>query len=257
MKQTMSKELNLAIEAAKKAGEFLGRKEDIRVDSMIGKDIKLSSDKMSEKIILDILEKTGIPILSEECGLKKETVDTHSGRCWIVDPLDGTMNYYRGLDDLACVSIALWEKDKPVLGVVYRFMSEELYFGEIGMGAYANDRELQPSATEHIDQAVLATGFPVKRAYDEDSLKPYIRRTQLFKKVRMLGAAAIMATYVPCGKIDVYEEDGIMLWDIAGAVAIANAAGCSHRVERQNDFKVRCLVCANHRLMEEYDAQSL
>ncbi len=116
-----TEELELAIKAAEKAGEFLRKRENIHVDALEGKDIKLSSDKISERIIMDILEKSSIPVLSEEYGFKGQEGD----RCWIVDPLDGTINYFKGLDDLACVSIALWKKGKPVLGVVYRFINKE------------------------------------------------------------------------------------------------------------------------------------
>ena len=123
----ISKELELAIRAAKEAGNFLKQREDIHVDALEGKDIKLSSDKMSEKIIMDILQESEISILSEEFGFK----DEKSKFCWIIDPLDGTINYYRGMDEMACVSIALWKEDRPILGVVYRFMCDELFYGEI------------------------------------------------------------------------------------------------------------------------------
>ncbi len=257
MKSKEDAALELAIEAAKKAGAYLREREGMHVDSLSGKDIKLSSDKGSERIILDILSQTHLPILSEEFGLKKDQIDSNESRCWIVDPLDGTMNYYKGMDELACVSIALWENNKPILGVINRFSAEELFYGWVGDAAYCNGASIKPSETEEIAQAVLATGFPVKRAYDDESLIPYVKKTQAFKKVRMLGAAAIMGAYVSCGRIDVYEEDGIMLWDVAGAVAIAEAAGCKTLVEMQEEYKVHCQIFANEKLLENYHAKSI
>ena len=98
-------EYDLAMKAAVKAGEFLRDNYQFHVDSQVGKDIKLSSDKKSEEIILNILKESGIPVLSEECGMVGEA----GAKGWIVDPLDGTANYWKGMKELACVSIALWE----------------------------------------------------------------------------------------------------------------------------------------------------
>ena len=249
----MSKELELAIKAAKAAGEFLAQRKDIHVDALEGKDIKLSSDKMSEKIILDILYASGISILSEEYGFKGE----ESKLCWIIDPLDGTINYFKGMDEMACVSIALWKEDKPVLGVVYRFMKDELFYGEEGKGAFLNGKEINPSDIQETGQAVMATGFPVKRAYDTESLTQFVKQVQNFKKVRMLGAAAIMGTFVACGRFDAYFEDEIMLWDVAAAVALVNAAGGSTTLELLNDSKCICKCFATKALMEDYYAKGL
>ena len=119
------KQLDIAITAATRAGDFLRRLENMTVDSSRGKDIKLSSDKLSESIIVETLSSSNIPILSEESG----SIGNTSGRYWIIDPLDGSMNYYKGLDDFSCVSIALWENGGPVLGVINRFARDEIFTG--------------------------------------------------------------------------------------------------------------------------------
>ena len=90
-----------------------------------------------------------------------------------------------------------------------------------GDGAFLNGEKITPSDITDTSQAVMATGFPVKRSYDTDSLSKVVRQVQCFKKVRMLGAAAIMGTFVSCGRLDAYFEDEIMLWDVAGAVALS------------------------------------
>ena len=249
----ISKELELAVRAAKMAGEFLKKRENIHVDAMEGKDIKLSSDKMSEKIIMDLLDESGISILSEEYGFKGD----ESKLCWIIDPLDGTINYFKGMDEMACVSIALWKENKPVLGVVYRFMKDELFYGEEGKGAFLNGKEIHSSDIRETGQAVMATGFPVKRAYDTESLTQFAKQVQNFKKVRMLGTAAIMGAFVACGRFDAYFEDEIMLWDVAAAVALVNAAGGSTTLELLNDSKCICKCFATKALMEDYYAKGL
>lgn len=249
----ISKELELAIRAAQEAGNFLKQRKDIQVDAVEGKDIKLSSDRMSEKIIMDILGENEISILSEEYGFK----DEKSKLCWIIDPLDGTINYYRGMDEMACVSIALWKDARPILGVVYRFMCDELFYGEEGSGAFLNGKAIKTSDTKKTEQAIMATGFPVKRAYDTESLSKFVLQVQNFKKVRMLGAAAIMGTFVACGRVDAYFEDEIMLWDVAAAVALVNAAGGSTVLELLNDSKCICKCFATKALMEDYNAKGL
>lgn len=181
-----SKELQLAIQAAKAAGDYLRKETTVQVDSAEGKDIKLSSDKKSEQIIMDILEESNLPILSEEYGLKGKTGTEY----WIVDPLDGTVNYYKGFREMACVSIALWREDRPVLGVVYRFMVDELFYGEEGYGAYLNDQPIHTASVREVPKAVIATGFPVNRTYGTESLMRFIRQVQCFKKIRLLGGGS-------------------------------------------------------------------
>lgn len=248
-----SKELDLAIKAAKAAGEFLAKKENVHVDMLEGKDIKLSSDKMSEKIIMDILRASGFPILSEEYGW----IGGRGGEYWIIDPLDGTINYYKGLDEMACVSIALWRNNKPSVGVVYRFMRDELFYGEEGKGAFLNGQPVMPSDIREVSQAVMATGFPVKRSYDAERLTAFVKQVQNFKKVRMLGAAAIMGTFVACGRFDAYFEEEIMIWDVAAAVAITISAGGCVTLELLKNNKCICRCFATRELMEDYYVKGL
>lgn len=245
-------EMNLAVKAAKLAGMYLKKRENIQVDALQGKDIKLSSDKESEKMILGCLAESGIGILSEECGLRG---GDGSILRWIVDPIDGTQNYYRGLDELACVSIALWNGSKPVFGVVYRFAADELFIGEAGAGASLNGKTLVSPKTGRIQDAVLATGFPVKRDYSAESLSVFVRQVQRFKKVRMLGSAALMAAFVAAGYVDAYIEEEIMLWDVAAAMAIVQAAGGVVDFRPLADNKCICRCFANRALMEDYYAQ--
>lgn len=248
--------LELAIRAAKAAGTVLNAGGTVTVDSFKGKDIKLSADKESERTIVRILRsESRYAILSEECG---EIAGTdHCGLRWIIDPLDGTANYFKGLKELTCVSIALWENDVPVLGVVYRYALDELYYGMAGKGAYCNGMPLAPSSVSNVQNAVIATGFPVHRDYSTEGLMSFVQTVQRFKKVRMLGAAAIMGTLVAAGKVDAYYEDHIMLWDIAAAAAITAAAGGEVQIRHLEDHMCVCKLFANRTLMEDFHAESL
>lgn len=241
-------ELKIAKRAAICAGEYLKKEQNVRVDSDEGKDIKVSSDKKSEEIIMDILSESGISIFSEESGF----IGRDSDCFWVVDPLDGTMNYLRGIKDLAAVSIALWNDGEPILGVINRFNCGELFYGDDELGAYLNDYKIETSQTKTIKQAILATGFPVNYSYATDNLTQFIKRSQQFKKVRMFGAASIMGAFVSCGRLDVYTEEGIMLWDIAASTAIVRAAGGYTQIKMLNSEQCVCNLFANECLYEAY-----
>jgi myo-inositol-1(or 4)-monophosphatase len=247
-------ELELAKETAVKAGNILKDKSAMKVDLEVGKDIKLSSDKMSEKVIIEALKSTGYPILSEEYGLVEGSND---GYTWIIDPLDGTANYSRGINDMCCTSIALWKNGEPILGVVNRFFQNELYYGVVGDGAWKNGQPIITSSIAKTQKAILATGFPVHRDYSEESLSAFIQNIQNFKKIRMFGAAAVMGVLVAEGKIDVYMEDEIMLWDIAASTAIVKAAGGEVEVKQLKENKCICRLFANKQLREDYHADSI
>lgn len=243
--------LELAEKAARTAGEFLRNTADFRVDSSIGKDIKLSTDRESERIIIEMLSGTGITILSEERGEIDEGTDLR----WIIDPLDGTANFWRGMRDLCCVSIALWRGDEPLLGVVYRFDRDEMYSGVVGEGSWMNGAPIATSATGSLSDAFLITGFPVHSDFSREGIGEFLSAASKFKKVRMLGAAALMGSLVAAGKADVYSEKGIMLWDIAASTAIVLAAGGSASLEIHGDRTCDCKLFANKSLESEYNAQ--
>jgi myo-inositol-1(or 4)-monophosphatase len=247
-------ELELAKQAALEAGKLLRRKDLRKVECLEGKDIKLSSDKLSEKIIIDILSKSGYPILSEECGF---IGNEGSEYLWIIDPLDGTANYARDFEELSCLSIALWKENEPLLGVIYRFAQDELFCGIIGAGASKNGIPIHTSDTVHLNQAILATGFPVKRDYSTNSLTGFIKQVQNFKKIRMLGTAATMGVLVAEGCFDMYMEEEIMLWDIAAASALVLAAGGIAEIDLLEHNKCICKLFANEELKGNYYADCI
>ncbi len=245
-------ELELAKNAVIQAGKALKEQNEAEVEVLEGKDIKLVMDRTSEAIIINYLKNSNIPILSEEQGFyygSKECMN--KGMLWIIDPLDGSANYWKNMRELACVSIALWKDGKPALGVIYRFECDELFVGVVGEGAWLNDKPITTSITEKLSEAVLATGFPLKRSYDSVSLSRFVKQIQNFKKIRMLGAAAIMGAFVACGRVDAYMEESIMFWDIAASSAIVVAAGGVAEMEVQGEFQCICRLFANENLKTE------
>lgn len=220
----LNRELELAKRAALAAGGWLRHVSPTQrlVDSDAGRDIKLAADREAEAIVLGNLRSSGFPVLAEESGMAGN-VDPNAP-CWIVDPLDGSMNYSRGLG-LGCVSVALCQGEEPLLGVVYDFYNDELFSGIAGAGVWCNGQQVTVSSVTRPDQAVLATGFPVARSYGEGELRGFVSSVQAFKKVRMLGTAALSLAYVSCGRVDAYWEEGIQLWDVAAGLALLKAAG--------------------------------
>jgi myo-inositol-1(or 4)-monophosphatase len=215
------KEFELAKKVALDVGEYLNSKTDKKIESQIGKDIKLELDKKSEKMIINTLTKEfEYSILSEEIGLTKELVKEEA--YWIIDPIDGTLNFSRD-NPTCCISIALWIDKEPVFGVIYDFNRGELFSGYVGVGAWLNDAQLLPQNKKEKSQSILATGFPTYMSDDEATLKSFIFKIQEYKKIRMIGSAALSLAYVACGRFDTYMEKDIKLWDVAAGLAINKA----------------------------------
>ncbi len=208
-----------------------------------GHDIKLRADQLAEERILSVLkERLPLPVLTEESGEHGAVAET--SRMWIVDPLDGTFNYSRGMP-MCCSSVGLWENGQPVLGAVYNFFNDELFAGIVGRGAWLNGKPIAVSGVKAAAKASLATGFPHHQNFDDAPLREFIGQVQDFKKIRMLGSAALMGAYVACGWLDAYVEEDVWLWDVAGAVAIAQAAGAAVNVRPGRAGRwAREVVCA-------------
>ncbi len=221
----MSDLLQLAEAVAREAGAVLGARgeamDGVRSDE--GHDLKLAADVFAESVILDRLRAgSPYPILSEEQGA--DPGFTRSGLHWVVDPLDGTLNYGRRLP-LACVSIGLWNGEMPVLGVVHDFERDETFAGEVGLGTTCNGARVTTSSVVEPSKAVLATGFPSARDFGDAPLLDFCRRVQRFKKVRLLGSAALSLAWLAAGRVDAYAEEDIWFWDVAAGLALVVAAG--------------------------------
>ncbi len=218
-------EASLAAEAARKAGAHLRdaftRGTDVHSDA--GRDIKTAADQEAEAIILQALtDGSAYPILAEESGSHGDVnPDTP---VWVVDPLDGTMNFTRGLPG-SCVSIALCQGESPLLGVVHDFHRDDTYVGVVGSGATLNGARIRVSERTDVKQGILATGFPTHFAFDDAACQRLFGEYQRFKKIRMFGSAALSLAYVASGRVEAYAEDAIMLWDVAAGLALVMAAG--------------------------------
>ena len=212
-------ELDLARKTAKQAGKLLlSKKNTINIETFVSdRDTKLLADIESENLIKTHLSESKFPILAEESG---KSLDNLGSRYWVVDPLDGTVNYSRNIP-ICAVSIALLENSKPILGVIYDFENDHMYEGSIYTNAKKNNSEIHVSNINQKNRAILLTGMPNKSNFSDDNLSEFIDDFQTWKKVRMIGSAAIASIYVASGKADLYKESNTYLWDIG----LRNALG--------------------------------
>jgi len=229
--------IEIAKSAAIKAGKYLlsNQTKDLEILLNKGRDIKLQLDIDTEQIIKEhISAQNSFTILGEETGLSGDLGEFY----WVVDPLDGTSNFLRNIP-ISCVSIALMQNLSPVLGVIYDFNHDDLYYGHKQSKAFLNKKEITVSNYSEKNQSTLVTGIPAKKNYTDIEFQNMIEDFQNWKKVRMIGSAAMAAVYVASGKAETYKENGIFLWDIAAGAAIVNAAGGkAHIINLQEDYRV-------------------
>lgn len=226
--------LQLARKAAQDAVDVLRSVVDQPgVVSSEQKDIKTEADRRANQVISEQLSHSDCTIISEESPLP-DFNKWELGDYWIVDPLDGTLNYVREFP-IAAVSIAYWSEGQPVVGVVRSVFGDDEYYGIVGDSAWHNDRQMTVSTISDTSEAVIATGFPSGRKYDDASLLATVQKIQQYKKVRMLGCASFMLAHVADGRFDVYDEEDIYLWDIAAGAALVRAAGGNIRMDCGTD----------------------
>ena len=238
--------LEIAKSAALDGGNYLlaNQGEDLEVLLSEGRDIKLQLDTDTENLIKKTLRsKSSFSILGEETGLSGDLGEFY----WVIDPLDGTSNFLRGIP-ISCVSIALMRNLNPILGVIYDFNHDDLYFGHQESRAFLNQREICVSNYSLKNESTLVTGIPAKQHYSDEEFKNMIDDFQNWKKIRMIGSAAMASIYVAAGKAETYKENGIFLWDIAAGAAIVNAAGGVASITNiQADYRVDAIF-TNQRL---------
>ena len=227
-------ELKVAKSAALAAGEILKtKKSDLNVETFSSeRDIKLEADVAAETLIKEIIQgESNIPILAEESGKSSENL---GDIFWVIDPLDGTANYSRNIP-ICCVSIALIKNLIPVIGVIYDFNNNDMYIGSSEQEAMLNDKKILVSQTSKKHDGILVTGLPNATDYSDQAMINMVKDFQGWRKVRMIGSAAMASAYVASGKADVYKELGTYLWDVAAGAAIVNAAGGTAKILNQKD----------------------
>jgi myo-inositol-1(or 4)-monophosphatase len=241
--------LACAVRAAKAAGALMlkNRWAVKKIDSETHHDIKLELDVRSQKTIERILRKEfpNVPILGEE-GF---TGNIEEQTRWVVDPIDGTVNFAHGIPH-ACVSIAFQDGGKSMVGVVYDPFVDELFTAVRGRRAQLNGRPISVSKRDKLERAIVSLGF-AKNVFTMGKIMPTMNTlVQRVRKIRIMGSAALAAVYVAAGRTDAYLEYGVRLWDIAAGGLIIECAGGEfwHRpVEGEHAYH----VIANNGLLRQ------
>lgn len=222
--------INLMVKAARSAGNVLLRHmhklDALNVVEKDRMDFASEVDELAEKEIIKEFRRAtpDYAILGEEGGLLKPRSGT-ARSTWVIDPLDGTSNYLRGIPHF-CVSIALVENGEPVHGVIFDPLRNELFTASRGSGATLNDKRIRVADRKDLDGAMVLTGFPPReRKRASAQLKSLDSLFTEIQDIRISGSAALDLAYVACGRADAYFEAGIKPWDIAAGSLMVREAG--------------------------------
>src|ERR1035438_4777332 len=226
-RQTM---LETAIEAANEAGKLLRKNfgSTLNVNLATQHDIKLELDEQAQAVITRVI----LSDFPDHCILGEEAVtgNPEADVRWVVDPLDGTVNYFYGIPHYA-VSIAAQERKggdqwETVAGVVLAPEIDELFTSAKGQPATLQGKPIHVSSRTQPSEAIVVMGFFKSVETIDQGLESFAQIIHQVRKVRLMGAAALDVAYVACGRFDAYLEYGIKLWDIAaGQLILENAGG--------------------------------
>ena len=217
--------LRRAVEAGAQELQKYFRRRDLETAVKAGgvNDLVTEADYAAEKAIISTI-KEAFPtheILSEEAG----KIEATSEYKWIIDPLDGTINFSRGIS-ICCVSIGIEKEGKMVMGAVYSPFLDEYFFAERGRGAYLNGERIRVSEGNDVWTSCLVTGFPYHYINTPNGpVQVFERLVTRGVPVRRLGSAALDLCWVACGRFDGFYEHKLNAWDSAAGFIIVEEAG--------------------------------
>ena len=239
---SISPNLNVMIKASIKASKILirdfGEIEKLQVSKKSPKDFVTNSDLKVEKIILEELEKARptYSFISEEKGIKK---NKDSKNTWIIDPIDGTVNFLHGVPHFA-ISIALKTNDEIVSGLIYDPIKDEMFFAEKNNGAFYNNQRIRVSNKNKINDCLFAIGSHLKNRPDFPNRKS--------------GVAALDMAYVASGRYDGCFLKNLNLWDVAaGIILIKEAGGLINEIDLDKIDEINIIASnqdINHKFLE-------
>lgn len=230
--------LNIAVRAARAAGNIIARgfenRDDLNIEEKGLNDFVTKIDKEAESAIVGKIQESfpDHSFIGEEGSAIKNNPDF----TWIIDPLDGTTNFIKGIPHFA-VSIALMHKGKLEQAVVFDPIRGELFTGSKGAGAQLNGYRIRATKTKDISQAILATAFPFRdKSRLSESLQQFNRIFPQVGDIRRSGSAALDLAYVAAGRYDGYWEKGLKSWDMAaGELLVKEAGGLITDYDGNND----------------------
>jgi myo-inositol-1(or 4)-monophosphatase len=245
----VSHHLEVAKEAARAAGELLRGhfEKPLTVNATTAHDIKLEVDVLAQDLIAKILlDRFPDHALYGEEGIVGDQSSEHQ---WVVDPLDGTVNFFYGIPHF-CVSIALRFRGEVIVAVIYDPMRDEFWSGEKGQTPTLNGKEVHVSRRAALAEAVVSIGLAKTSATIDAGLPLLQEMVHRVRKCRMLGSAALDLAYVASGRLDAYIEQGISLWDIAAGWLLVETAGGEVKIKPRSDQPDKFSIVASNGLLE-------
>ena len=245
---------NMALRAARAAADFIAqsfdRPQEREVEAKARNDFVSDVDKRAEQLIIDAIKQTypDHAVLAEESG----DTDGDSEYTWIIDPLDGTLNFLQGIPHFA-VSIAVQQGKRLEHGVIVDPIRHEEFVGSRGHGAQLNGKRIRVSQRSKLAESVLGTGIPPHETANR--LDPYMRQLQGFtgecRAIRRGGSAALDLAYVAAGRLDGFWEMGLSRWDIAAGIVLVREAGgfVSDLAGGERYLETGDIVAANPKVM--------
>ena len=223
-----SANINVMVKACRKAAKIIirdfGEIEKLQVSIKGPGDFVTASDKKVEKILIEELLKARptYSIISEE----SEKITNDDAYKWIIDPIDGTLNFLHGIPHFA-ISIGLEKENEIICGIIYDPIKDEMFVAEKGNGAFINNQRLRVSSRSKLKDCIIFTGGPRNNAPDKDlSLKEYNNfSSKVIAPIRKLGSASLDMAYVAAGRCDGFWQRNLNYWDIAAGIIIVKEAG--------------------------------
>jgi myo-inositol-1(or 4)-monophosphatase len=238
-----------AEKAARAAGELLRQNfhRPLRVNAAEAHDIKLEIDVEAQGLITtSLLQQFPQHALYGEEGI---VGDQSSEFQWVVDPLDGTVNYFYRIPHF-CVSIALRFKGEIIVGVIYDPVRDEMWSGQKGEKPTLNGKDFRVSDRADLGEAVVSVGLSKTSEMIKTNLPLLQELIHRVRKCRVLGSAALDMAYVACGRFDAYIEQGISLWDIAAGWILIETAGGKVDLRPRTDQKDKYSIVASNGVID-------
>ena len=254
---SISANLNIMIKASEKASKGLirdfGELEQLQVSIKGPSDFVSSADKKVEKTLINELKKSrsNYSFLSEEIG---EIKAENSEYRWIIDPIDGTLNFLHGIPHFA-ISLALEKKNEIICGVIYDPIKNEMFLAEKEKGAYVNNQRIRVSSRKKLKDCMIFTGGPTFKSNERElALDEYKKFTsQVLIPIRKLGSASLDMAYVAAGRCDGFWQRNLNYWDIAaGIVLVKEAGGFVTDFKGNNEYiENKTILATNSKINEE------
>jgi len=241
--------LDLAVAAAQAAGKLLRSHfgTPLNVDAMETHDIKLELDVQTQALITHmILDRFRDHAIYGEEGIAG---NQSSPNQWIIDPIDGTVNFFYGIPHF-CISIAMREASVLQLGVIYDPMRDELWQVRKGGVPLLNGKPIAASKRPSVSDSILSIGFSKTKTTIDSGLPLFQDLVYRARKCRMMGSAALDMAYVACGRLDAYIEQSVSLWDVAAGILLVEAAGGSVKMEPRTDIPDKFSIVATNGILK-------